>query len=309
MKKALIALLLIILSVCPVLAIDIKFDNFVADEMNILSTNTKNAINEEALELQNRTGADIAVVILDKKSLRYGELSDLTREIGRKYEIGSMDKNEGVILAIVPDGPTGNRARIEVGYGLEGVLTDGKCGRILDDFVMPYYENGQYDKAIKQGFDAINNELNKYYENPQKYKKEIEKSEFINSIFSNLFSIFDLFIFFVIIWFINKKAKKNFENKSDNRNSSYSHDLESNTYSSVSAAAQDDKKAINENVKKLNLEIKEKLDKVIQHIKNREIKSSILSFFDFIVNLFIYFLDIIVLVSVSISIPWYKKPL
>ena len=72
--------------------------------------------------------------------------------------------------------------RIEVGYGLEGVLTDGKCGAILDSYVVPYYEQKNYEKAIEQGFTAIYNELGKYYANPTEYNKKAEIDTFAGMV-------------------------------------------------------------------------------------------------------------------------------
>ena len=173
MIKRFLTILSILLFGIPCFAIDVTFDGFVADEAHILTPTMVEKINNQAKDLQNRTGADVAVVTLNKKDLRFKQLSDVTLEIGRKHKIGSKDKNEGVVFALVPNGNSGNRTRIEVGYGLESVLTDGKCGRILDDYVMSYYDKKQYEKAVEQGFTAIVNELNKYYDNPEEYKKQV----------------------------------------------------------------------------------------------------------------------------------------
>ena len=156
---------------CGIPCFAVTFNGFVADEAHILMPTTVEKINKQAQDLQTRTKADIAVVTITKKDLKNRQLGDVTLKIGREHKIGSKDKNEGVIFALVPQGNSGNRVRIEVGYGLENVLTDGKCGRILEDYVMPYYEKGQYEKAVEQGFTAIVNELNKYYENPEEYNK------------------------------------------------------------------------------------------------------------------------------------------
>lgn len=192
MKKLFVLFSLLIIGLS---ANALSFDGFVADQAKILSPDTKKEINEKALSMQQRNKADIVVVTLNKKDLKLKSLSDTTLKIGRDFKIGSKDKSEGVIFAIVPKGDSGNRVRIEVGYGLEGVLTDGKCGRILDNYVMPYYEKGQYEKATQQAFIALNNELEAYYKNPQEYLHSNQQHEFLKII---LFIIVIFFIIFVL---------------------------------------------------------------------------------------------------------------
>lgn len=172
----------------------LTFDGFIADQAKILSPNIKKEINEKALSMQERNKADIVIVTLNKKDLKLKPLSDVTLKIGRDFKIGSKDKSEGVIFAIVPRGDQGNRVRIEVGYGLEEVLTDGKCGRILDNYVMPYYEKGQYEKATQQAFIALNNELEAYYKNPQEYIHQNQQEEIFEII---LIILILLFIFLI----------------------------------------------------------------------------------------------------------------
>lgn len=189
MKKFLITLGILL---CGIPCFAVTFNGFVADEAHILTPTMVEKINKQAQDLQSRTKADVAVVTITKKDLKNGQLGDVTLKIGREHKIGSKDKNEGVIFALVPQGNSGNRVRIEVGYGLENVLTDGKCGRILDDYVMSYYEKRQYEKAVEQGFTAIVNELNKYYENPEEYNKA-------NEIPTWVIVLIVLFIIFAII--------------------------------------------------------------------------------------------------------------
>jgi len=70
--------------------------------------------------------------------------------------IGDKSKDNGVLLLV----STGDREiRIEVGDGLQGRITDGKTGRILDNYVVPYLKNDDWDNGIKNGFNAILEEV------------------------------------------------------------------------------------------------------------------------------------------------------
>lgn len=75
--------------------------------------------------------------------------------------IGDKNKNNGILFLI----STGERkVRIEVGYGLEGRITDGKTGRILDNYVIPYLKKDDWNNGIKNGFNAILDEVSKEYD-------------------------------------------------------------------------------------------------------------------------------------------------
>ena len=70
--------------------------------------------------------------------------------------IGSKSKDNGVLLLV----STGDReVRIEVGDGLQGRITDGKAGRILDNYIVPYLKNNDWDNGIKNGFNTILEEV------------------------------------------------------------------------------------------------------------------------------------------------------
>lgn len=70
--------------------------------------------------------------------------------------IGDKTKNNGILFLV----STGDReVRIEVGMGLEGKITDGKAGRILDDYVIPYFSDDDWNNGIRNGFNAILKEV------------------------------------------------------------------------------------------------------------------------------------------------------
>ena len=72
------------------------------------------------------------------KSLEGEPIEDASLEIGRKYALGDKKLNNGALVFVVLDD---RRARIEIGYGLEGFITDAKAGRILDNYMIPYFKN------------------------------------------------------------------------------------------------------------------------------------------------------------------------
>lgn len=135
-----------------------SYEFFVNDTANILSYDTKEYIINMNKSLESKSGAQIVVVTVT--SLDGLEIEDYATQLFRQYGIGNKSKNNGILFLV----STGERrVRIEVGYGLEGCLPDGKTGRILDNYVVPYLKNNDWDNGIKNGFNAILEEVSKEY--------------------------------------------------------------------------------------------------------------------------------------------------
>lgn len=131
---------------------------YVNDFSHILSDESENYILNVNLDLHQKTGAQVVVVTLE--SLNGENLEQFATDMFRAYGIGDREKNNGILLLVV----SGDRElRIEVGYGLEGVINDAKAGRILDDFVIPYLKDNLWDQGIVNGFDAVIQEICKEY--------------------------------------------------------------------------------------------------------------------------------------------------
>ena len=101
-------------------------DFYVNDYAKLLNESTKDYIISTNKSLYNQTGSQIVVVTVP--SLDGDSLEEYATELFRNFGIGDKSKNNGVLLLLALQE---RQFRIEVGYGLEGVLTDGKTGRIL----------------------------------------------------------------------------------------------------------------------------------------------------------------------------------
>lgn len=105
-----------------------------------------------------RDASDAELVLVTVKSLSGAVLEDYAHQLFREWGIGDPKKNNGVLLlvnqeSVLADKP--GRVRIEVGYGLEGALPDGKCGRILDDLALTAWARKEYDKGIYDCYLAL----------------------------------------------------------------------------------------------------------------------------------------------------------
>jgi uncharacterized protein len=132
---------------------------YVRDEGGVLSLTTKNELYNRALWLKERTGtAQIGVVTV--KSLEGRTIEEAAVDRFRKLGLGGKERNDGVLLLYSADD---GRVRIEVGYGLEGRIPDGKAGAILDTYFVPDRNAGQLDIAFSRTQSAIVREVAQEY--------------------------------------------------------------------------------------------------------------------------------------------------
>jgi len=122
----------------------------VFDYANLVSADDEQAITSLLLELEEKTTAEVKVVAL--RSLEGGEIEDFSTRLFERWGIGKKGKDNGVLFLVAYED---RRARIEVGYGLEPVITDSQAGTILDTYVMPPFRSGNTSAGIRKGAEAI----------------------------------------------------------------------------------------------------------------------------------------------------------
>ena len=128
--------------------------DFYYDELGMLDFSTKENITKTNKELVSKTGSQVMVATI--KNTNGLPASDLGPQIFNKWKIGDQDKKNGVLILISEDDLSGKReVFITTGYGIEGRLNDGKVGRIIDNFMLEDLKDGNYSKAINEGFNAI----------------------------------------------------------------------------------------------------------------------------------------------------------
>jgi len=142
----LVSFVCLILSTCAWADIPAKPQGWVSDFAGILSDTTKSQIDALCAEVKKSTGAEIAVVTVP--SLDDMSVEEYAVSLFKKWGIGEKDKDNGVLFLIAPNE---RKTRIEVGYGLEPVITDGRAGEILRETVIPFFKAGDYNQGILQG--------------------------------------------------------------------------------------------------------------------------------------------------------------
>jgi uncharacterized protein len=126
----------------------------VMDNANIINDATEFDLNNKLAALEAKTSRQLVVVTLP--SLQGYEISDYGYQLGRAWGIGQAKLNNGVVFIIAP---REHKARIEVGYGLEPILTDALSEVILQNAVLPKFRGGDYDGGVEAGVDALIQQL------------------------------------------------------------------------------------------------------------------------------------------------------
>src|SRR5215470_5654965 len=122
----------------------------VVDEANILSAETRNAIASKLAELETKSG--IQLVVATVASLQGQEIEPYANELFRTWKLGEKAKNNGVLVLVAPNQ---RRVRIEVGYGLEGTLTDALSKVIITNAIAPRFKAGDFNGGVSRGVDDI----------------------------------------------------------------------------------------------------------------------------------------------------------
>ncbi|WP_445191392.1 TPM domain-containing protein [Sphingomonas sp. Tas61C01] len=130
------------------------FTGLVVDAANVLTPEAKADLTAKLEALQRDTKRQVVVATIP--DLQGYPISDYGYRLLRSWGVGLKDVNNGTILLIAPNEPTGQRGpRIEVGYGLEPVLTDALSSVIINTKMMPLLHAGDVSGAMIAGTDAI----------------------------------------------------------------------------------------------------------------------------------------------------------
>ena len=137
----------------------------VVDQAGILSPAVKAELETALAAHENNTTNQVVVVTLE--SLNGANIEEYSLELGRRWGIGQKGKDNGALLVVAPND---KQIRIEVGYGLEGILTDALSGNIINYYIIPEFKKGDIQNGIKIGTQKIIALL----EGDESAKKEIE---------------------------------------------------------------------------------------------------------------------------------------
>jgi uncharacterized protein len=126
---------------------------YVNDYAGILNSGTTRNIVSIGSELDSKTKAQVVVVTIDKLPNDVG-IEEYANGLFREWGIGDKKLNNGILLIVNTD-PNARIARIEVGSGLEGRVPDAIANRIMEDDIIPYFKQGDYNSGILKGYSSL----------------------------------------------------------------------------------------------------------------------------------------------------------
>jgi uncharacterized protein len=166
----------------------------IVDQTNTLTAEQKNALAASIAQERKETTNQIAILMIP--TLGDAVLEEYSLNVARTWGIGEKDKNNGVLLLIAKDD---HKLRIEIGYGLEGALTDARSSQIIRNEIAPLFNQGKYYEGIAAGLNgiilAIHNEYDATLANAPQQKKGVP--------FEVLFYI----LFFIPLWLSSVLAR------------------------------------------------------------------------------------------------------
>jgi uncharacterized protein len=133
----------------------------VNDYAGMLSPEAENRIETLLKDLEAKDSTQ--VVVLTVPSLDGDSLEDFSMRVAERWKIGRQRLDNGAILVIARDD---RKVRIEVGYGLEGLLTDLTAGRIIRDRIVPEFRAGRFDQGVLNGVAALTEVVRGEYQAP-----------------------------------------------------------------------------------------------------------------------------------------------
>lgn len=199
---------------------------YIFDYADLIDSSDEDKMRALAKEIEDKSKAEIVVVTLE--TLGNYTIEEYANELFNSWGIGDKELNNGVLILVNKEnllsGKRG-RIRIEVGYGLEGAIPDGKAGRILDEYAILAFENKEYSKGIRDTFLAVASEVANEYglkieelqgyavdESGERTPTEIQVGEQVSNQESDIpgFAVFVAVILIIIFSFVGRRRKRTY---------------------------------------------------------------------------------------------------
>ncbi|RFB78431.1 TPM domain-containing protein [Methylovirgula sp. 4M-Z18] len=122
----------------------------VVDNAHILDASTQAQLTSKLKDLEDKSG--IQLVVATVPSLQGQDIAPFANDLFRTWKLGEARQNNGVLLLVAP---SERKVRIEVGYGLEGTLTDALSSVIIANAIVPNFKSGDFAGGVSRGIDEI----------------------------------------------------------------------------------------------------------------------------------------------------------
>ena len=172
----------------------------IVDNADLLSPTARASLTEKLASLEDKTGDQVVVATLP--TLSGHDIETFANSLFRRWALGQKQLNNGVLLLIAP---SERQVRIEVGYGLEGVLTDALSSTIINEIILPNFRQDNFEKGIVEGVAAISDVLtgskadfDARVHDYQQIERERLKQQQRQDMIANTVAVL-IFLFFVVL--------------------------------------------------------------------------------------------------------------
>jgi uncharacterized protein len=176
-----------------VLALDFPaLSGRVVDQADVMNAQSRSAVEAKLKDLEDKSS--IQLVVATVRSLQGGDIETYANQLFRFWKLGEAKKNNGVLLLVAP---SEHKVRIEVGYGLEGTLTDALSSVIIQSAIVPRFKVNDFSGGIERGVDGIISVLSGDTADWQRKigVRSNEPTKQFNSLFPLLFFFVVIFVF------------------------------------------------------------------------------------------------------------------
>ena len=143
-------------------------EGLVLDQTKTLTSEQESALEQKLIAYDKATSNQIAIVLIP--SLQGNSIEDVALEILRGWGVGGQaEKDNGVVILVAKND---RKVRIEVGYGLEGAVTDYTASSIIQNTILPNFKNGEYYRGLTEAVDEIMKAAEGRYTAPKDYNKK-----------------------------------------------------------------------------------------------------------------------------------------
>jgi uncharacterized protein len=125
-------------------------DSPVVDTTGTLSAADKQALQQQALDLQQRKGSQLQILMVASTSPE--DIADYAQRVYQQWKIGREKVNDGVLIVVAKDD---HRARIQTGYGLEGAIPDAIAWRVIQEYMVPKFRQNDFAGGIRDASAQI----------------------------------------------------------------------------------------------------------------------------------------------------------
>jgi len=149
--KKIITSILFLFTVSVLFSLDVpRLKGAVNDNANIINSNDEQKLEALLRDVEAKTSSQIALLTIS--SLEGENLEDYSMRIAQTWKLGQKEFDNGVLLLVAFNE---KKIRIEVGYGLESIITDAKSGFIIRNYIVPGFKKGDFVGGITNGLLAI----------------------------------------------------------------------------------------------------------------------------------------------------------